>query len=97
MSGVIVGVSVQTSLAAGLRCRVAGRALICPMLLAREREHIAEGRAEAVCPGLGKSLSSSPDLVISFSTVSMYQHTLSYPKTSAEINEEVFIGLAAVT
>lgn len=56
---------------------------------------MAEGRAEAVCPGLGKTLSSSPDLGISLSTVSIYQHALFYLNTPAEINQEVLIGLSA--
>jgi len=56
---------------------------------------MAEDRAEAVCPGLGKTLSSSPDLGISLSTVSVYQHTLFYPNTRVEINEEILIGLSA--
>lgn len=79
----------------GLLCRVAGQELICPLPPAGARGRMAEDRAEVVCPGLGKTLSSSPDLGISLSTISIYQHTLFYPNTRAEINEKVLIGLSA--
>lgn len=85
MSGASIGISVQTALHSGLLCRVAGQARGC----------MAEDRAEAFCRGLGKTLSSSPDLGISLSTVSIYQHTLFYPNTCAEINSEDLIGLSA--
>lgn len=72
--------------AAALLCRVAGQKLICLLPLAGVRGPTAEDRAEAVCPGLGKAPSSSPDLGISLSTVSVYQHTFFYLNTCAEIN-----------
>lgn len=85
MSGASIGISVQTALRSGLLCRVTGQARGC----------MAEDRAEAFCRGLGKTLFSSPDIGISLSTVSIYQHTLFYPNTCAEINSEDLIGLSA--
>lgn len=55
---------------------------------------MAKGRAGAVCPGLGKTLSSSPVVDISLSTVSVYWFTLFYPNTCAKINWEVLMGLS---
>lgn len=77
--------------AAAFLCRVAGQVLIysgaqCLLPLAVARAFMAKGRAGAVCPGLGKTLSSSPDVDISLSTVSIYWFTLFYPNTCAKTN-----------
>lgn len=72
--------------AAAVLCRVASQALICPLLPSGVRGLMAEDRAEAVCPGLGKTLSSRQDRGISLSTVSVYQRALFYANTCAEIN-----------
>lgn len=45
-----------------------------------------KGRTGAVCPGLGKMLSSSPGIGINLSTVSIYLFILFYPNTCAKIN-----------
>lgn len=66
---------------AGLQCQAAVQALICPLPSAGARGCMAENRAEAICHGVGKTLSSSPDLGISLGTVSIYQHVLLYPNT----------------
>lgn len=79
---------------AAVLCRVAGQVLICLLPLAGARGFMAKGRAGAVCPDLGKTLSSSPDIDIILSTVSICWFTLFYPNTCAEINGEVWIGLS---